>query len=228
VPGDADLKLAAVQIGRATQIHQRRQAGGTNRNAAGAAPPGTAKAVADDHSDRHAEPLRQTRPQYRGAAVRINRQQQGSLRVVGRCQIGLVNTCIRHHQAEPMLDDQDTRPCAHDAHRFRQDQFNEARIFLDLAGEFDRLRRGHDGRKIDDAPFGLGYDLLRKHKDVAPTWHDATARQPLTDQGGEIVTLGYARNAGDGKELDSAAAFHQPVPRAQPKRLRRRGSTCSP
>jgi hypothetical protein len=155
----------------------------------------------------------------------------GSSRRAGdhrRADVGLVDARVGHHQAEPMLDDQDARPCPHDAHRFRQDQFDEARIFLDLAGEFDRLRRRLDRRKIDHAPFGLGHDLLRQHEDVAATRHDATARQPLTDQGDEIVTLGYPRNAGDGKELDSAAALHRPVPRAQPKRLRRRGSTCSP
>src|ERR1700680_4631905 len=56
MPGDADLKLAAEQIGRSAQIHQRREAGGTNRDAAGTAPPGTAAAVANDHRDWHAEP----------------------------------------------------------------------------------------------------------------------------------------------------------------------------
>jgi hypothetical protein len=127
-----------------------------------------------------------------------------------------------------VLDDQDARPCPHHAHRFRQDQFDEARIFLDVTTEFDRLRRRFDGRKIDHASFGLGDDLLRQHDDVAATRHDAAARQPLADQGDEIVALGDPRHAGDGKELDGAAALHRPVLRAQPKRLRRRGSTCSP
>src|SRR6185312_8236357 len=45
MPGDADLKLAAEQIGRATQVHQRREASGANRDAAGPAPPGAAEAV---------------------------------------------------------------------------------------------------------------------------------------------------------------------------------------
>jgi hypothetical protein len=126
-----------------------------------------------------------------------------------------------------VLDDQDARPCPHDAHRFRQDQFDQARILLDVAREFDRLSRGFDGREIDHAPFGLGHDLLRQHEDVAATWHNATSCQPLADQGDEIVVLAHQRNAGDGEDLDGGAAVHRTVPRTQPKRLRSRGSTCS-
>jgi hypothetical protein len=74
MPGDADLKRATEQIGRATQVHQRWQAGRTNRNAACPAPPGTAEAVADDDSHWHAEPLRQAFPQSRRGAVGIDRQ----------------------------------------------------------------------------------------------------------------------------------------------------------
>src|SRR4030088_3710882 len=99
---------------------------------------------------------------------------------------------------------------------------------MDLAAEFDRFGRGLDGGEIDRAPFGLGYDLLRQHEDVAATWHDATARHSLADQGDEIVVLAHQREAGDREELDGIAALHRLVPRAQPKRLRRRGSTCSP
>ena len=121
-----------------------------------------------------------------------------------------------------------TWPRPYDAHRFRQDQFDEARIFLDVARECDRLSRRFDGREIDQAPFGLGHDLLRQHEDIVATWHDATARQPLADQGDEIVVLAHQRNAGDGDDLDGVAAFHRPVPPTQPKRLRSRGSTCSP
>src|SRR5882757_5838594 len=99
---------------------------------------------------------------------------------------------------------------------------------MDLAGEFDRLSRGLDGGEIDHAPFGFGHDLLRQHEDVAATWHDATARQPLPDQGDEIVVLAHQRNAGNSEDLDGVAWFHRPVPRTQPKRLRSRGSTSSP
>ena len=162
----------------------------------------------------------------RRAAVGIDRQQQRSMGVIGPGYIGLVDARIGHHQAQPVLDDQDARPCPHDAHRFRRIQSDQARILLDVAGEFYRFGRGFDGREIDHAPFGLGHDLLRQHEDVAATWHDATARQPLADQGDEIVVLAHQRNAGDGEDLD-VAAFHRPVPRTQPKRLRRRGSTCS-
>jgi hypothetical protein len=88
--------------------------------------------------------------------------------------------------------------------------------------------RGFDGREIDHAPFGLGHDLLRQHEDVAAARHDAAARQPLADQGDEIVVLAHQRNAGDGEDLDGVAVFHRPVSRTQPKRLRSRGSTCSP
>src|SRR4051812_40364052 len=126
-----------------------------------------------------------------------------------------------------MLNDQDAWPCPHDAHRFRQDQLDEGRIFLDVAGKFDCYGRGFDGREIDHAPFGLGHNLLRQHEDVAATWHDATTRQPLADQYDEIVVLAHQRNARDREDLD-VAALHRPVPRTQPKRLRRRGSTCSP
>jgi hypothetical protein len=73
MPGDADLQLAAEQIGRATQIHQRRQTGGANRDAAGTAPPGTAKTVADDNGDRKAKTLRQAFSQGRRTAVGIDR-----------------------------------------------------------------------------------------------------------------------------------------------------------
>src|SRR5204862_3080184 len=115
---------------------------------------------------------------------------------------------------------QDAWPCPHDAHRFRQDQFDQARIFLDLAGEFDGLSRGFDGCEIDHAPFGLGYNLLRQYENVAVTRHDATARQSLADQGDEIVVLAYQRNTRDGDDLDGVAALHWPAPHTQPKRLR--------
>jgi hypothetical protein len=60
--------------------------------------------------------LRQALPQYRRAAVGIDRQQQRPLGIIGRAYVGLIDACVGHHQAEPVLDDQDTRPCPHDAH----------------------------------------------------------------------------------------------------------------
>ena len=228
MPSDADLKRAAEQIGRATQIHQRRNAGGTNRHTAGAAPPGTAKTVADDHGYRHAELFRQAPAQYRRAAVWIDRQQQRALGLIWRGHIGLVDARIGHHEAQPMLDDQDSGPRPHDAHRFRQDQLDETRIFLDFRSEFDRFSRGFDSCEINHAPFSLGHDLLRQHEDVAATRRDVAARQRLADQRDEIVVLAHQRNTGDGEDLDGVAKCHRSVPRTQSKRLRSRGSTCSP
>ncbi len=77
-------------------------------------------------------------------------------------------------------------------------------------------------------PSALDTIFCATTKHVAATWHDATTRQPLADQGDEIVAPAYQRNAGDGEQLDGVTALHRLVPRAQPKRLRRRGSTCSP
>ena len=117
-----------------------------------------------------------------GRGVGIDRQQQHALdaaAVVGR-DIRMVDAGIGHHVAEPVLGDHQVRAVPHDAPRLGQDHLDEARVLLDLGGERDGLRRGLDGRDIDDAALGLRDDLLRDDQHVA-----VLGREPGLGIGGE-------------------------------------------
>ena len=75
--------------------------------------------------------------------IRIARQQQHGLGGDVGVDIGAVDARIRHDEAEPMFDDQDARTLPHHASGFREDDFDQTRVFLHLGGE--RRARG-EGR----------------------------------------------------------------------------------
>ena len=109
-------------------------------DAGGAASPRAAEAVGDDNTEHDAVTGGKLAAQLLRRAVGIERQQQRALHAVGRPDIGLVDAGIGHDVAQPVLDDQDIRPRAHHAHRFRQDQLDQPRILLNFLGKLDGAR----------------------------------------------------------------------------------------
>ncbi len=72
--GEAGLRhaqRAAVEVGLSAQIDERGQAGDAERDADGAAPPGAAPAVADDHGERAAEVCAETVAQRGRRGIRV-------------------------------------------------------------------------------------------------------------------------------------------------------------
>ena len=77
-----------------------------------------------------------------------------------------------------------------------KDQFDEPRVFVHLGGQRCRARRRRYVAEIDDAPLGLGNDLLGDHQDVATAQCQAGRGEPMQDQVSDVVTRLYQRNFG--------------------------------
>ena len=154
---------AAEQVGLAAQIDQRRQPGAPIATPTGAAPPGPAEAVDDDHRRSPRRSAAASRARI-AAALPSGSTGSSSARCTPSCRrhVRLIDAGIRHDEAQPVLHDQHVGPRAHHAHRFRQHHLDQARILAHLCRQRDGSRRWRHGREIDAAAFRLGDDLLRQ------------------------------------------------------------------
>ena len=108
---------------------------------------------------------------------------------------------IRHHMAEPVLDDRHARPVAHDLRRFPEQDFDMGGVLAGQRGEpFCGGRRGRLRRK-GVAPLRLGNDLLRDHENVAGLKAGSRPFQPVRNQPGQIVARLDHRQAGQRNQL---------------------------
>ena len=105
------------------------------------------------------------------------------------CDIGGVDAGVRQHDAAAMRHHQHALAMAHDLGGFAQDQFDQPRVLVHLGGELVRARRRRHVAEIDDAPLGLGYDLLGDHQDIAAAQRKAGRGEPVEDQVGDVVAL---------------------------------------
>ena len=195
------------------------------RDAGGAAPPGAAETVGDDHRQRRAA---QRAPARARSVSALPSGSTGSSRTrstpsVG-ADIGLVDAGIGHDEAQPVLDDQHVGPRRARRAPIRTGSPRPA------AGP-SRPRRpsstaraeGIDRGEIDAAALGLGDDLLRHHEHVAGARRQRAARQPAAIRARQVVARPDQR---EGRERAQRARAR--LAAAHPKRLRSRGSTCSP
>ena len=74
---------------------------------------------------------------------------------------------LRHHETEPVLDDQHAGLGAQHFARFAQHQFDQPRILVDDAREFERAGRWRYLCEAHLAAFRFRHDFLRDHHDVA-------------------------------------------------------------
>ena len=130
-----------------------------------------------DDADVGRRPPREVFPDPARGGVGILRQEQR--RFILRRHVGLVYARARHHETEPVLDDQHARLHAQHLARLAQDQLDQARIPVAPPRKLLRARRGHDIGEPHAAPFGLGDDLLRDHQHVAVLQALARARHAL-------------------------------------------------
>ena len=115
---DADLQRAAEQVGLAAQVDQ------LGRPAAPIAMPQVPRRQARPKLSLMTTPIvapkrcAKPRAQRFRRCVGIARQQQHAMHAVRRGDVGLVDAGVGHHEAEPVLHDDQVRPRAHDARRF--------------------------------------------------------------------------------------------------------------
>ena len=168
--GDRDLghpHRPAEQIGRADQIPERRNAGGAEGNAHDAIAPRPTEAVVDDDAEIDAELLVEpcldsSRPMHRA-----HRAAAGT-RAAVRADVRLIDSGIRHHEAEAMSDDRARPSCDGRLRSIRAGSPRRAVASLPTSRASVTARGdGSTSVEIDDASFGLRHDLLRNDEDVA-------------------------------------------------------------
>ena len=115
--------------------------------------------------------------------------------------VGVVYAGIRHHVAEPVLDDRHARPMAHDLRRFPEQDFDMRGVLAGQRREPFRGRRRHRLGRKGVAPLGLGNDLLRDDEDVAGLEPGSGAFEPLRNQFGKVVARLDHRQSGQRNQL---------------------------
>ena len=98
-----------------------------------------------------------------------------------------VDPGIGHDEAKAVRDNQHIAALAYDFRRLAQDEFNEARVFVDSAGDLLRPVRRADGPQLYNAAFGLRNNLLCDNNDVTVAEFFPRGAKPSEDYSGKVV-----------------------------------------
>jgi len=188
------LQQAPEKIRVTDAVHDRPETRATDGKSRDAVAPRATRAVVDDHIDRASAAFAHTLAERSRACIRVFRQQQNA---IGILYVRPIDTGVRVHIAQTVLDDQRARPLAQHRHRFAQDDLDEAWVFVRQRRETQRLCRGLDLAEVCVAVFGFGDDLLRDDEEI--TLFDA-ARHAIRgrhDRPGDIIAGLDERDAGE-------------------------------
>ena len=119
--------------------------------------------------------------------------------------VRLVHAGVRHHEPQPVRDDEDVLPVTDDFRGLREDDLDEPRILADFSRQLRRARARHDAGQIDEASFGFRDDLLRHDQDVAVRGRDPGATERAGEERGQIVAGLHDRQAGERGERHGLA-----------------------
>ena len=187
-----------------------------------------AEAVVDDDRRCRRRTLRRARARSAAAlSIGVARQQQHALAAVLRPDVRLVDAGVRHHEAEPMLDDQHVRPPPHDPRAIPTGSTSTRRGSFSVSRARARRPRARrrDRRELDEAAFGLRDDLLRHDEHVASPRRtrpaSARARRSAPRGRRPAATIGKPASGGDRASRDRARR----APSLSRTRARSRGST---
>src|SRR6266566_2147412 len=147
----------------ASQIEKHGNAGSADGDICQAEAPGAAKSVADDDGEAFAGSLAERGDKLFGGTIGIAGEQSHD---AAATNIRMVNPGIGADETVVSFRNQDVL-AAHDAPRFLQSDFNDARVLLQTMGNANRLHRRSYLCKPDHRSFGLGNDLLSDDKNVA-------------------------------------------------------------
>src|SRR6266581_6971232 len=153
----------SLAIPGASQIEKHGNAGRANGDICQAEAPGAAKGVADDDGEAFAGSLAERGDKLFGGTIGIAGEQSHD---AAATNIRMVNPGIGADETVVSFRNQDVL-AAHDAPRFLQNDFNDARVLLQPMGNGNRLNRRFYLCKPDHRSFGLGNDLLSDDKNVA-------------------------------------------------------------
>src|SRR6266487_3608248 len=153
----------SLAILRASQIEKHGNAGSADGDICQAEAPGAAKSVANDDGEAFAGSLAERGDKLFGGTIGIAGEQSHD---AAATNIRMVNPGIGADETVVSLRNQDVL-AAHDAPRFLQNDFNDARILLQPMGNGNRFNRRFYLCKPDHRSFGLGNDLLSDDKNVA-------------------------------------------------------------
>jgi hypothetical protein len=148
--------------------------------------------------------------QHRGGGVRVVRQQQHLFAPGSIVHIGAIDAGIGQHVAQPVPHDQHVLLGAHDRGGFGQDQLDEARVLAGEGGKVQRALSGHDAGEVDEAPFGLGNDLLRHDQHVAGHRRDLPLGERGREQRREVAAGAHLRHTAKAHERHGCSAAHAP------------------
>ena len=120
-----------------------------------------------------------------------------------------------------MLNDQQTRAMAYHPLRLGQDNFDKARVLVDLSGQCDGLFRRRYIGNGDNASLGLRDDLLCHHQDVAVLQAGPVFPKSGDSNRPEIIPGPYQRDPLESHHCDPGGGH------CYPSLARSKGNTCS-
>ena len=147
-------------------------------------------------------------PQGRRAPVGIPGQHQDSL-LASRLDIGGVDPGIREHVTQPVADDDQPGPGAHDLLGLGQDQLYRPSVLFGLPGQSLGARRRGDRGKLDQPAFRFRDDLLSDHQNVVRSRREAAGFVGVENDPAEIVAFGDVRHAFEGDDFEAWRARGQ-------------------
>ena len=159
------LHDAAVGIGLAAQVLERRDPAHADRDVDDAPAPRPPEAVRDDHRDVGAEPLAQPASDGVRRGVGVLRQQRHDV-ARSRSDVGGIDAAVGADEAVRGHGDDDATVHADDAPRLLEHHLHLARIAVPARPELDGLGARDDRAQVDDRALRLGDDLLGHDEDV--------------------------------------------------------------
>lgn len=114
----------------------------------------------------------------------------------------MIDPCVGADEAEFLFDDDRADAGAQDFVAFLQDQFNDARIFFGLFGEFDGALRRRDRCEIHCPPFGFGNDLLRKDENIVVLKFNFIFLQGVKNNIRQVVAVADEGDSEEGGEVE--------------------------
>ncbi len=138
-------------------------------------------------------------------AVGVLRQEARGIGV----DIGLVDARVGADPAVVRLHDEHALVASHHPPALAQDHLRELRVAPELEGERLRAGRRRDLGEADEAPLGLGDDLLAHHEDVAGLERCLLPARRLVNEAGEVVA---SPDLGQSLDADHLVSLHLACP----------------
>ncbi len=119
----------------------------------------------------------------------------------------MIDPRVGADEAEFVFNDDRADASPQDLIALLQDQFNDARVFFGLFGEFDSSLRWGDCRQIHRPPFGFGNDLLCENKNIVVLKFNFIFLQGIKNNIRQVVAVADEGDVEEGGEGEGHIAY---------------------